>query len=81
MFKGCENKEIIGNVVGTIIQVIPDIKVSILSGDVVLDKEHLYICNSIYLDPNKLIEEGDEVLLTHSANEQTWFLIDRVSKL
>ena len=119
-FKNRDNKQQIGNVVGKVISVLPDLKVSILEGQIVLNKEQLYISvllENIYkreyeisniVGKTDAVNDGgdnasshfhsietlkgtitfidtlkvnDEVLLIPTADEQTWFIVDKVRKL
>jgi hypothetical protein len=121
-----DNKPQIGNVVGLVISSLPDIKISILDGNVVLNKEQLYCCEHVLAGYTRQVKTtdfhtdgatsshkltsggsvedytytsinipeststveytdslvvGDMVLLTHTADEQTWFIVDKVKKL
>lgn len=125
-FKERENKPQIGNIVGKVISPSPDIKISILDGNVVLYKEQLYCCEHVlagYKRKIKITEfntmaatsthkltsggsladytytsidipeanaeaehtdslvEGDLVLVVPTADEQTWFIVDKIKKL
>ena len=77
-FKARDNKLPIGNIVGEVINGFPDIKISILDGNIILTKDKLYCCNSVLSDALNI---GDFLLLLHTANEQTWFIVDKVTKL
>lgn len=113
------NPSRIGNIVGSVININP-LKISILDGNIILQKEHLYICNSLRNDyirqftlqnftgtTNSVNDGGDnasshshninslegeikftdtlkiddKVLLVSTVNEQTWFIIDKITKL
>jgi len=95
-FKSRDNKEPIGNIVGKVIDIFPNLKISILDGKSILRKDQLYI--STFLESNysreyqmnsttgtitflDTLKVNDEVLLAHTANEQTWFIIAKVRKL
>ncbi|WP_187296375.1 DUF2577 family protein [Tepidibacter mesophilus] len=102
IFKGRENKTQIGNIVGKVVEKLPELKISILNGEVILYREQLYMCNSLMLENirkyqtstdkslwntenyfkfTEELKQGDEVLLSHTADEQTWFIIDKITKL
>jgi len=58
-FKERENKLSIGNVVGNVISSFPNLKISILDGNVVLNKEQLYCCESVLAGYTREIKTTD----------------------
>ncbi|WIF95116.1 DUF2577 family protein [Caminicella sporogenes] len=136
MFAERNNKRNIGNVIGQVVSTFPDIKISILDGNIILHKEQLYCCAHVLagytrqikntnisledfkattgetthklkpdgsynnyeysnieipsatksLETAKMefmdtLQVGDEVLLIHTVDEQTWFIVDKITKL
>lgn len=47
MFKSMENPVKIGNIIGKVIESLPDVKISILDGSIILEKEQLYCCDHV----------------------------------
>lgn len=47
IFKKMENPINIGNVIGKVIESFPNIKISILDGSILLEKEQLYCCDHV----------------------------------
>lgn len=120
-FKSRDNKQQIGNIVGKVINAFPNIKISILDGNIILNKDQLYCCDHVLAgytrqfqgqsegtiitktppspvtyDTYTVMESldhtgqisftdtlvvGDLVLLVHTEDEQTWFIIDKITKL
>ncbi|AOY76689.1 DUF2577 family protein [Clostridium formicaceticum] len=120
LFTERNNRQVIGNVVGKVVSTFPNVKVSILDGTVILEKDQLYCCDHVlagytrefqsesegdiithtpppqiydahtvmeslehtgkitYIDTIKV---GDEVLLVSTVDEQTWFIVDKITKL
>jgi len=96
LFKERENKALIGSVVGKVVSAAPDLQVSIIDGNILLYKEQLYCCDHVVsgytrqyttevaagtIELTDTLKTGDDVLLIHTADEQTWFIIDRITKL
>jgi hypothetical protein len=50
MFKERENKQRIGPLLGTVVSSMPELKISILDGDVILYKDQLYMCDHLWSD-------------------------------
>lgn len=115
MFKERDNKSKIGNIIATVVSTSP-LKLSIFSGESILQKEQLYCCNSLLAnyshdftvsdldlkiqDDNGIttterqittfkgkitfedtLKVNDKVLLVNTEDEQTYFIIDKVTKL
>jgi hypothetical protein len=95
-FKDRDNKVPIGNIVGKVISTFPDLKISILDGQIILSKEQLYISTFLESNYNReyqinsitgtitfldTLKVNDDVLLSHTANEHMWFIIAKVRKL
>lgn len=85
LFKDRNNKDAIGNVIGKVVSEKP-LKIAILNGLVLLDKEQLYKSEHIhthYYDDIKKIDLfiNDEVLLIPTSNEQSFYIIDKIQKV
>lgn len=71
-FKKRDNAEPIGAILGEIISVNP-IKVTILGNKAILDNRNSYLCSKV-----TGIEIGDKVVCLPTADEQTFFIVDKV---
>ncbi|WP_432408564.1 DUF2577 family protein [Wukongibacter sp. M2B1] len=63
MFKSRENKEMIGNIIGKVVSTSPDLKISVLDGSIILDKEQLYCCNHVLKDYTRQYEKTGTIQL------------------
>lgn len=66
-----------GAIVGLVVSKVPP-KISILDGQAMLGKEHLYLANGA---DTFNFEAGQEVLLIATQDSQTYFLINKAVKL
>lgn len=77
MLKERDNKSRVGPVTGKVVSISP-VKISILDGLVILEKDNLYICDGSsefnYLN-------GDELLLIPAESEQVFFIVSKAIKL
>lgn len=76
-FKKRNNNDPTGPIIGKVISLTPNYKISIHDGQVFLENEHLYI--TFTLQETLLVD--DEVLLIPTTSEQIYFVIDKVVKL
>jgi len=58
-FKKRDNKVGLGPIIGKVLNSLPDLKISILSGQVVLNRSQLYITKSLYEDTIDVMLSGD----------------------
>lgn len=58
-FKKRDPKKILGPVIGKVIKPLPDLQITILSGQVVISAESLYIAEKLYKDSYDLPVTGD----------------------
>lgn len=75
MFRDRDNQGKIGNVTGKVISPIPNLQISILDGNAILDNDDLYCCNQVLI---KLAEETvtvDGTQLTILKKEEETFNI------
>lgn len=71
MMQGYENPVKIGNVIGTVIETFPNIKIEILNGDVILYPEMLYFCNYLLVGYTREIEATNIVNTNFSNSNAT----------
>lgn len=71
IMKGYENLKKIGNVVGEVIEGFPNIRISILSSNVVLYPEMLYFCESILKGYKREFEEQGDIEFSDSNCGET----------
>lgn len=74
LFKKRENKEYDGFLIGKVISPLPSIQISI-DENIILDNSHLIVTERAFSSP---LEEGNEVALLPSSNNQIYLLIDKV---
>jgi len=67
-FKKRENKNLIGNILGKVIKESPNLEISILDGQVILDSDNLYI-NEILLDDYERTFEIEGTMTLNSKTE------------
>lgn len=95
MFKERDNKAQIGMLVGEVITTLPDLSVSI-DEEIILDMDQLIVANRLYTMHTHEAHEGgsdtyytpipvplaagDKVILMPAANEQFYFVIDKVGE-
>lgn len=66
-----------GAIVGLVVSKVPP-KISILDGQAMLEKEHLYLANG---SDTFSFEAGQEVLLIATQDTQTYFIVNKAVKL
>lgn len=86
LFKDRNNKYYDGVLIGKVVKDFPDIKISIYSGEILLNKEKLYFTDKVLddtkpLGENTILKIDDEVMLIPTSNSQEFFIIDKVRKL
>lgn len=67
-----DNAEPIGAILGEVISIEP-IKISILGNKAILDNSNIYLCSKV-----TGVIKGDKVLCLPTADEQTFFIVDKV---
>jgi|GEM_PF-1150677 len=69
-FRKRDPKKILGPIVGRVLSPLPDLQVSILSDQVVLSADKLYITEKLYKDTETVFLNGDLILddITKSVN-------------
>lgn len=69
--KNRNNKKQLGPQIGEVISINP-LRVTILNNRAILDNSNSYICSKL------IIEIGDSVLCIPTADEQKFFIVDKV---
>ncbi|MDN4093580.1 DUF2577 family protein [Brevibacillus agri] len=87
LFKERDNKDFLGVQIGTVVEPLPEIQISILGGKVLLNKKKLIWTSSIFdlhkllnplEDENQALKVGNEVVLIPSKDGQMFFVVDKV---
>ena len=75
LFKDRNNREHMGMVTATVIEAMPNIRLS-LGDRIILTTSHLIIANLVATEDYLMV--GDTVILMPNRTEQKYFLIDKV---
>ena len=81
MFKDRDNVHYLGPQIGKVINPLPAIKVS-LGNQIILEKDNLLIAGHVYqhyhyIDPDRYLNAGDEVILIPTTDQQKYYLMNR----
>lgn len=85
MLKERDNPKTMSLMIGKIISPLPDIKIQ-LHDKIILTKDNIFIAAHIYMhykqdSIEKWLNEGDEVSLIPTADQQLYYLVDKVVRL
>lgn len=75
MFREFEPEKSIGSIVGEVIEPYPDLKISILSGQVILHSEHLYINEHLLIGYEREFETTESKISATTKTEAGYALV------